>query len=727
MRKPRLPLRPALYLAGALYALYLIAGNVFLNTRIGVDTINRRPVTFHARWTWALTLWPGHIYARDPDLGGQSRNVLWQVAATSAYGRIRLLPLLDRELRFAPIEGNQVRVAIRRASTTNVPPPWRRDAWRVAFDRIDTRSLRQVRIGRFVLEGEGNAQVRFIHQLRGGATEIEPSHLRLTNMRVRYGKQPLLHDARVDARFTLDPFTHELPAGVRKVNVAEGHVTLQGHTVPVALGANLQGAAAGRLSVLDGHVSADFSLDHGQLAPGGTLQWNAPVAITDADGSQQYRRGQLDLAVQADGVAIHARVPPLPGKRGAADDNQFKADLRYASRQVLPHDAPELLRRLSGTAAWRWHFASLRWIAPLLAAKPWLKLDGAGDIEGALNIDAGRLAPGSRVDIPHVALTADLLDNVFAGDARAQGRVVAGSDGPRTVVDMTVDRFTLAPRADAGKPYLQGNALKLDLRSSADLATFGRQVIARLHFADATIPDLRSYNRYLPGESLRFLGGKGRLGSDFTIDGKGDVRAGRMQFSANAAQLALGVSRLRGDLHLDTRLVRATRRGHAFDLEGFALRLEGMHVRGSDDPPWWARATLENGQLDWDKPMRLRGDATLVMKDVSLLLSLFADRSAFPKWIASLIDAGQATAHARVETQRGDFVLDRLTASNRRVDLLARLRVRDGQPRGDLYARWGVLGVGVALAGGKRDFHLLQARHWYEAQPDLLPADAPVP
>ena len=38
MRKPRLPLRPALYLAGALYALYLIAGNVFLNTRIGVDT-----------------------------------------------------------------------------------------------------------------------------------------------------------------------------------------------------------------------------------------------------------------------------------------------------------------------------------------------------------------------------------------------------------------------------------------------------------------------------------------------------------------------------------------------------------------------------------------------------------------------------------------------------------------------------------------------------------------
>ena len=51
----------------------------------------------------------------------------------------------------------------------------------------------------------------------------------------------------------------------------------------------------------------------------------------------------------------------------------------------------------------------------------------------------------------------------------------------------------------------------------------------------------------------------------------------------------------------------------------------------------------------------------------------------------------------------------------------------DGQPRGDLYARWGVLGLGVALADGKRDFHLLHARRWYDAQPDLLPADAAVP
>jgi hypothetical protein len=51
---------------------------------------------------------------------------------------------------------------------------------------------------------------------------------------------------------------------------------------------------------------------------------------------------------------------------------------------------------------------------------------------------------------------------------------------------------------------------------------------------------------------------------------------------------------------------------------------------------------------------------------------------------------------------------------------MARLRIADGKPEGDIYARWGILDVGVAMANGERQFHLLHAARWYEAQPDLL-------
>lgn len=725
MRTLPAPLRRLLWLVGVLYVLYLIGGNIFLNSPLAPAEVNRKPEIFHAQWAWAWTLWPGQVYAHDLRLHGHARQLLWSAQGDAASGRIMLWPLLRHELRFGPVHTTAVSLDIQPTSIDLKPPPWRSDAWRITVDRISTVSLRQVRLGDLVADGEGEAELGFTHQLRGGSTAISPSHVLMPKARLHYRQLELLHDARLDVHFAFDPFIHELLPGWQKLERAKIHAVAEGATPAIALGADKAGALAVRLSPLDGHLNADFLLDHGMLAPGGHLQWNAPVAITDADGTQQQRRGQLDLAVQADAVMIDARIRPPTSTGSATTANQLQAHLQFASRQLLPRPSSgEVLRLLSGTVEGRWHFASLSWLAPLTMSKPWLQLDGAGDIVGALQIDAGRLAPGTRVDVPQVALVANILSNVFAGSAQAQARVVAGAGGTRLLADLAMERFTLAPRAAAGRAYLRGHALQVNLQSSDDLARFRQAFTARLHFADADIPDLRAYNRYLPGKSLYFLQGTGRMSSDFSIDGKGDVSAGRMQMSSSAARLALGVSHLAGKLTMDTRIDRARRAGHAFDLENFTLGLDGVRVEGSHAPPWWAKITLQRGRLDWDRPMRVRGSATLVMKDVSLLLSLFADRSAFPKWIANVINDGQAIAHAEVEAQRGDFILDHLVASNQRVDLFAHLRVSDGKPSGDLYARWGVLGLGVALADGKRHFHLLHAQRWYQAQPDLIPAEA---
>ncbi|WP_377304083.1 hypothetical protein [Rhodanobacter umsongensis] len=718
-------MRRLLWLLGVLYALYLIGGNLFLNSPLASAEVNRKPEVFHAQWTWAWTLWPGDIHAHGLRLHGQARQLLWSAQGDAASGRIMLWPLLRHQLRLGPVRTSAVSLDIQPTTIDLKPPPWRRDAWRITADRVSTLSLRQVRLGALVAEGDGEAELGFTHQLRGGSTAIFPSHVLMPNARVHYARRELLRDARLDVHFAFDPFTHDQLPGWQKLERAKIHAVIEGTTPAIALGADKAAALATRRSSQGGHLSADLLLDHGTLAPGGRLQWNAPVAITDADGTQQQRRGQLDLAVQAAAVMVDARIPPPAGPGGATAPNQLEAHLQFASRHVFPRrSASEVLRLLSGSVEGRWHFASLGWLTPLAMSRPWLRLDGAGDIVGALRIDAGRLAPGTRVDVPKAALVANILDNVFAGAAQARARVVAGAGGARLLADLAVERFTLAPRMAAGQAYLRGRALQVNLQSSDDLARFREAFTARLHFADADIPDLRAYNRYLPGKSLYFLQGTGRMSTDFSIDGHGDVSAGRMQMSSAAARLALGVSRLAGKLTMDTRIDRAQRAGHAFELKNFTLNLDGVRVEGSSAPPWWARVTLQQGRLDWDHPMRLRGSATLVMKDVSLLLSLFADRSAFPSWIANLINVGQATAHARVEAQRGDFILDHLVGSNERIDVFAHLRVSDGKPSGDLYARWGVLGLGVALADGKRHFHLLHARRWYQAQPDLLPAEA---
>jgi hypothetical protein len=722
MRKLSPTMRRLLWIVGVLYALYLIAGNVFLNSSLAVAQINRKPETVQAKWAWAWTLWPGQIYARDLTLQGHARLLLWKAHGAAANGRVMLWPLLRRELRFGTVHATAVAIDVQPVTVDHKPPPWSSDAWHVTADRVVTASLQHLRWGELVVDGNGSGEIGFSHQLRGGATQVFPSRIAMPDAQVTFRQWPLLHDTTFELTFAFDPFTHEQPPGWRKAERASGRLTAEGATMAIALGADRPGSRKVMAAPLEGHFSADLSFDRGVLGTGGKIQWNAPVAITDADGTQQSRRGQLDLAVQPDAVMIHARIPPPPGADAAKAMNQLEANLRFASRRLLPTRAvADDLRLLSGNVDARWHFESLSWLTPLTASKPWLHLDGEGDIDAALLIDAGRLGTGSRVDVPRVALRASILDNVFAGDASAQARVA----GTKTAVNLAVDRFTLAPEGSSMPPYLRGRALKVDMQSSADLARLRDTLVAHLQFANADVPDLRTYNRYLPGKSLYFLAGSGHMSSDLHIDGQGDVSAGRLQMTSNASRIALGVSRLTGNLRMDTQIRLAQRAaGHSFDLQDFTLGMDGVLVEGSRDPPWWAKFTIDRGRLDWDRPMRLRGSATMVMKDVSLLLSLFADRSAFPKWIARIIDEGQATAHAQVEAQRGDFVLDHLVASNERIDLFAHLRIRDGKPSGDLYARWGILGLGVAMNDGKREFHLLHAQRWYESQPDLIPPEA---
>jgi hypothetical protein len=177
-----------------------------------------------------------------------------------------------------------------------------------------------------------------------------------------------------------------------------------------------------------------------------------------------------------------------------------------------------------------------------------------------------------------------------------------------------------------------------------------------------------------------------------------------------------------GDLEVDTRIRQGGATPNSYLIESLALRLDQVRVGDPQDAPWWGRLDLDNGRLQWQQPFRLQGDARVEMKDVSVLLTLFSERSAFPKWVGNLVDAGQAQATAQVALAGDTFTLNHLHASNRRIDLDARLRVADGQPAGALYAKWGVLGLGVDLQGKERKFHLKDAKAWYDGLPPLPPA-----
>ncbi len=722
LRTHRRGLRIAGLVLVVVYALYLAGANVFLNSAWGERVINRKPERYHARWDWAMSLYLGHIHARGVVMGGHARTTRWTVASPGAHGRIKLLPLLWREVAFGTIRARDVSVHVARAQT-DLPSTVRpgRAPWTFRFDAITTPSLLRLDFFDARVTGHGEARFAFEKELQGGPMEVGRSTLTMPDATLAVGDVVLLRDGALDFDLRIPAHIREQAEGEEKVVLLDAHMRVDGPAPGVDLVARDDDALPVGMAGIDGHLRADLTLSRGVLMPGSRLDWSAPVFSRTADGEDVRHPLGVALRTADDRILVSARVPD-----GAGAQPRLRADLAVLDRRLGPDDWLRPLRAVSGRIEALWPAVPLRWIDVILDDVDWLSVDGRADLDAAVHLHAGELAPGSRLDLRDARLQATVLDNLFQGQAHARMRVDGDeASALRTRVDIVMDRFTLAPEAAPDRVDLQGRDLRLDLESTGPLAEFHERLDARLRFDEAEVPDLRTYNRYLPGDSARLLAGRGTASGDLRLDNAGEMIEGRMQVRGQGVCLALGPSTLTGDVALDSRLTRMERSGRAYTVDALKVELDGMRLAGTgdDDPPTWARFALEDGTLAWREPFEVNGRGRVAMRDVRVLLGLFAERSAFPRWIGNLIDSGEARATGRLRVRENEVVFDRVEARNDRIDLQARLRIADGTPNGDLYARWGVLGLGVELEGGDRTLHIAGARDWYEGRPPLLPAD----
>lgn len=702
---------------GTIWLLYLVAGNLFLNTPLGQRTVNLRENRFHAEWAWAATLWPGHITARDITVGGHAQHNVWAVHAQWAHGQIALLPLLWKELRFPWVSAATVAVEVDRVDPRmpSTPPDGSRP-WTLRFDEIATDSLAGFRYRELQVTGDGAATFGMEKVLRGGTLEILPSRVDMQRVRVAWDDMTLLDDARIAGRYAVAPVRREAAQGADRLALLDAALQLRARTPTLSLRAARDGL---RMDAADaqGEVEADLRLEQGLLVPGGTLSWHGPVQ-TRVDGRVRDDTLAIAAEVADEGIDVGAHLG-APGN----DGGRLDAELRLAGRRLFAMEETRWIDRVSGRVDMDWHFASLAWLSDLLARGDWLRLDGAARLIAALRIQGGLLAAGSRVEIPEVEATAGLLDNRISGRARLEGEVVEGDIDRDAHVDAVLERFRIAAGDAPDKPYLEGRDLHIALRGAADLGRFADTLAARVDFEGAEIPDLTAYNRYLPADTLRFTRGSGHLDGEFELDMRGDVGQGRLAISGSAAGLDLAGTAFQADIAVDSHLQGLDGETRRFSLDGSSVRLDNVVLAGADPDaqPWWGRIDLPEARVDWNRPLTVEGDAHLAMRNVGLLLALFAERSDFPGWVASILDAGRTEATGQLRLHDDSLVLDDVHASNERFDLDARVRIDGGVSRGDLYLRWGVLGLGLELDAGERDFHLLNAREWYQGRPELLP------
>lgn len=702
-----------------LYALYLVAGNLFLNTSLGHAALNRQPEKFQMQWSRGSTWWPGRVSLSRVKLQGHVRHTRWSIQAASARGRIGLLPLLRREVHIPHVWVTEVVASVDQVDAEQPSPTPRAGGWTLRFDRIASDTIQRGSFGRLLLEGKGSAEFGFVKQLRGGPMEVLPSMVKFGRARLTEEGREYLRDGTLDARFAIARHAHAQAQGLEKLRLSDIELELQGTTAALAVALDAKGQGTFKTVPGQGQAKLGLKFSRGALAPGSQLRWQMPLVSTDPKGVTHTDHVQVALQVDRD-MALTVYMPPQAGGAFGLD-----ADLRIAGNRVPLEDFGSLLPRTSGHVAGQWRFSSLRWMGRFFTKAPWLTLDGAGDVTAAVQVVNGKVAAGSKFSVPEVAVAAEVMSNRIEGRGRAEARFDAGaSGGLLPTLNIVLSHFNVAANDNLRVPYVQGSDLRLDVTAGEDLAALRDTLRAHLVFKGARIPDLRIYNRYLPSQHLRFDGGSGVLSGDLHLDAKGDIGRGWIRVNGRKARMRAAGMTLRGDIDINTQLRRADLANRNFAVDGSAIRLDNVSFSepgGETRNGWWARINLPRARMDWEKPLSVDGNAGVRVKDVGFLLSLFSQQKEYPQWVLKLVDAGQAQVQGRVQWQRDTLVLDRITASNDRFDLQARLRLRGQRRDGSLYARWGVLSMAVQVAGPKHQFHLLRARQWYDAQPELQP------
>ncbi len=711
-RWPR-PWRLALLTLLVLYALYLLAGNVFLNTPLFDAVTNRKPEKFSMRTGPGLTLLPGHAIVWNVRMRGQANHTVYIFRADRAGAWIDLVALFRREVRIPRIDASGVEAEIERGDKAIPPPPRGDRGWTLRFDAIHSDSIRSGRFGRLLVAGQGHGTVGFLKQLKGGPSELFDSTAGFEQATVSLDGMKLLDDAQLAARFHFPRHYRDQAPGLGKFDITWAQLKIDARSQAIAIDTAGPHVKLGSVPST-ARLNADLVMDRGVLQPGGRVVWRVPVHA----GVHAPDRGLLSLQLDvAQDMRVQARLP-----RDPETGSELHADLRVTGTKI-PFAAPaELLPRLTGQVRGAWQFQSLNWIADLFVRKPWFHLDGGGLLKGELQIADGQLAPGSRLEIPQVAAVAEVAGVRMYGDAHALGRIVDG-EPPQVQLQVQIPRFRAAP-ADAPDALLfDGRAMALTLHGDARLQQLRDGVRARLNFSDAQVPDLAAYNRYLANDNVRLLGGSGLLSGDVTLDASGRVGQGSADLRGRGARVQVAGLALRGDARLKARVRRADFDSRQFDLGGTTLSLRNIHAgEQADDGRWWGEVAVRSGHIDAAAPFQVDARADLQLRDAGPLLGLFAQRSEYPRWVLGLLDSGQVQASGQLRWRRQHLVLDDLQAENARLSLRARLDLGHAQRRGDMYLRWGLLGAGIELDGEQRRWHLAGARDWYAERPRLLPS-----
>ncbi|CEP35169.1 MULTISPECIES: hypothetical protein [unclassified Halomonas] len=468
-----------------------------------------------------------------------------------------------------------------------------------------------------------------------------------------------------------------------------------------------QAASHGQLNIASEQLSGEVSLagealttrwQHGDES--GTLtsdmQLLLPIEQAAIDGS----------ALNISGARLSWQVADIeqPGER--LQSVLVLTDGRLQRRDNVP----------SGQFALEGSVQRLSFLNAFLPDAHGLTIAGEGQLSAQGAFRDNRLLAPTRLRVNADQLEVSFLDYTATG----RGELTAQLDSPEQAqLSLGIPRFALR-RQDDDSPHLEGRhfALTTQTERFSDVLESPQpeHFITRIALPITEVPDFTRYNRYLPeGAGITLLNGQASLESEWLLEGLN--AQGEVTLRAFGAELALLDQRLSGDLQLYLQLTEGDLETRRFTADDSFLRLENVNRQsenGSSDAGWWVQLSMDEATLAWEDPIRLASQLRLEMRDTGLLARLFLARARDSDWLGRLLNVHDIEGTAQLAISGEQISLSDLTLTGGPLLLLSDVTLAERSANGALYARLGVLGLGVELNDSEPTLRVIQPRRWFD-------------
>jgi hypothetical protein len=339
----------------ALEASYVVGANLFLNSDVALQAINRKPQRLWLHWQHGWTILPGVVHVTGLQIRGQDRQFQWYAELDELTTWVSLPALIAKRFRTNSMNGRGLSFRMRQRLAPGAvaggdagltpaipglsnPPELAPEQlypaveishpWTIELRNGFISDLRQIWVNQFRFEGHGQVEGGLIHVVQG-TVEVPQASVTLTSGSAWVGKTPAVENVAVKANVTLDQFDPHKEKGLAMLPFVTASVQIKGKVDSLDFIRVFFRKAPWLQIQGQGEIDADLRLDKGVLAPATRLSVKTEDIATNV----------LDFIMAAKGPgSIEGRVERADGQTFA------KVSVTLADFQVALPSQQTLVR-----------------------------------------------------------------------------------------------------------------------------------------------------------------------------------------------------------------------------------------------------------------------------------------------------------------------------------------------------------------------------------------------